>query len=488
MKLNNIHTQEMAGMKAGVDSKTARKYLKGGKLPSECKQVRDWRTKPDAFEAVWPQLEAMLKTAPGLEAKTLLEWLIAQSSESPFNMEQLRTLQRKVREWRAFHGNDKEVMFSQTIYPGRQSQSDYTCMNSAGVSIAGAPFVHLLFHFMLPYSRWEAVMICYSESFESLTAGYTAAVWTLGAVAPEHRTDNLSAATHQIGAGRDFNERWGEFLTHHRVKPSRNNPGKGHENGSVEKSHDLFKKHVVQQLLLRGSRNFANLEEYQGFVQQIAQTRNHSRKKRLAQELDLLLPLPERQWQSVRTVFVTVNPMSMIAVLGCVYSVPSRLIGFGVFIDIYPDRLEVRYGKGIVETMARLQQVKGASINYRHVIGYLLRKPGAFAHYQYREHLFPRVIFRKAYDALLEHSPARGHKDYLKVLHLAAITSESEVSTALEVLLEAGQPPLLDALKMLLDLPLNKIPIVRIDAPALSAYDKLLSGFGSQQEVTHVIH
>jgi hypothetical protein len=488
MKLKNIHSLEMAGMKTGIDAKTARKYIKGGKLPSECKQGREWRTKPNAFEAVWPQLEAMLKAAPGLEAKTLLTWLIGQNKEPPFEMAQLRTLQRKVREWRALYGNDKEVMFSQTIYPGRQSQSDYTCMNSVGVTIAGISFPHLLFHFMLPYSRWEAVMICYSESFDSLTAGYTAAVWDLGAVAPEHRTDNLSAATHQIGAGRDFNDRWSDFLGYHRVKPSRNNPGEGHENGSVEKSHDLFKKNVVQELLLRGSKNFVSLEEYQAFIQRIGEGRNQSRKKRLAEELDLLLALPERPWQSVRTICVTVNPMSMIAVLGCVYSVPARLIGFGVFVDIYPDRLEVRYGKRIVETITRLQEAKGASVNYRHVIGYLLRKPGAFAHYQYREHLFPRVVFRKAYDALVEHSPARGHKDYLKILHLSAITSESEVSAALEILLETGQVPLLDALKLLLDLPLSTIPSVRIDAPRLSAYDKLLSGFVGQQEIAHVIH
>ncbi len=488
MKLKNIHTQEMAGMKAGVDSKTARKYIKVGKLPSECKQEREWRTKADIFEAVWPQLQAMLKASPGLEAKTLLEWLILQNREPLFQMKQLRTLQRKVREWRALYGNDKEVMFSQTIHPGRQSQSDYTCMNSIGVTIAGIPFSHLLFHFMLPYSRWEAVMICYTESFESLTAGYSAAVWDLGAVAPEHRTDNLSAATHRVGAGRDFNERWSDFLAYHRVKPSRNNPGEGHENGSVEKSHDLFKKNVVQDLLLRGSRNFVSLEEYKAFIEKIKERRNHSRKARLAKELDVLLALPERQWQSVRTICVTVNPMSMIAVLGCVYSVPARLIGFGVFVDIYPDRLEVRYGKQIVETITRLQEAHGASVNYRHVIGYLLRKPGAFAHYQYREHLFPRVVFRKAYDALLEHSSTRGHKDYLKVLHLSAITSESEVSAALEILLEAGQAPLLDALKVLLDVPLSKIPSVRIDAPRLSAYDTLLSGFVGQQGGAHVIH
>jgi hypothetical protein len=489
MKMNNINTKEVAALKAGVDRKTARKYLKEGELPSELKQIRHWKTKPDIFESAWPILEAMLKNNAKIEAKTLLAWLMTQEQwKDIFKENHLRTLQRRVRDWQALYGPEKEVMFCQDIQPGRQSQSDYTCMNSIGVFIAGEAFPHLLFHFMLPYSRWEAVMVCYSESFASLTLGYTTAVFELGAVAPEHRTDNLSAATHRIGSDRDFNKDWLEFLGHYGVKPSRNNPGVANENGSVEKSHDLLKKAVDQQLILRGSRNFIALEDYEKFVKGISKSRNCGREVRLAEDLKKFLSLPERRWHSPESISVTVNPTSTITVLKGIYSVPARLIGYGLTVDIYPDSLEIRYGKKVVETLPRLPKGRGVSINYRHIIAYLVRKPGAFAHYQYRECLFPRAIFRKAYDALIKQSPARGHKDYLKVLHLAAITNETDVATALEVLLEANQLPIVETLKELLNLN-SKPPIVYVKSPSLLDYDSLLSSFISAPEgSTHAIH
>ena len=180
MKHKQIESQEVAALKVGVDRKTARKYINEGKLPSELKKPRDWLTRSDCFEDIWPTLAAMLFNAPGLEAKTLLEWLIVQKDITPpFHLGQLRTLQRRVRDWRAVHGPEKSVIFPQHILPGKQSQSDCTSMNSLGIRIAGAAFPHLLFHWMLPYSRWETVSICYTESFASLTAGYTAAIWNL---------------------------------------------------------------------------------------------------------------------------------------------------------------------------------------------------------------------------------------------------------------------------------------------------------------------
>jgi len=489
MKDKHTNTQAVAALKSGIDRKTARKYIKEGKLPNELKKDRDWRTRSDVFEPVWPELVAMLDSAPGLEAKTLLEWLIERAGdESTFNFGQLRTLQRRVRDWRAAYGSEKEVMFPQDIKPGRQSQSDYTHMSKLGICIAGEAFPHLLFHFMLPYSRWETVMVCHSESFDSLTAGYSAAVWELGAVPPEHRTDNLSAATHRFENSRDFNKRWEQFMAHHGAQPSRNNPGKGHENGSVEKSHDLVKKAVRQQLLLRGSCNFSSLEEYKNFLAQLMLRRNKNRASRLAEDLEKCLPLPTQRWNSVRTLSVTVGPNSTISVLKGIYSVPARLISYGLMVDVHADHLEVRYGKQLIETIPRLENDQGAVINYRHIIGYLVRKPGAFAHYQYKEALFPRVIFRRAYDALMIKSPTRGHKDYVQVLHLAAMNGESEVAIALEILLGEDQTPLPADIKNLLDLPSKGMPIVQVTPPNLASYDVLLSAFTSTQEVSHVCH
>ena len=180
---------------------------------------------------------------------------------------------------------------------------------------------------------------------------------------------------------------------------------------------------------------------------------------------------------------------SIISVLKGVYSVPARLIGYGLDVDIYPKHLNVRYGRKVIESIPRLPNDRGVAVNYRHIIGYLLRKPGAFAHYQYRESLFPRLVFRKAYDALIAQSPARGHKDYLKVLHLAAIGSESEVTAALEILLESGGIPMPDAVKNLLDLPSGSPPVVHVTPPKLSDYDRLLTTFNqAAQGVSHAIH
>jgi Integrase core domain len=488
MKEKHTRTQAIAALKAGMNRKTAAKYLKKGKLPTELKKDRDWKTRSDAFEPVWPELQSMLESAPGLEAKTLLEWLMERDGGEIFHGGQLRTLQRRVRDWRATCGREQEVMFPQDIQPGRQSQSDYTHMDSLGIRVAGEAFPHLLFHFILPYSRWEAVMVCYSESFDSLTAGYSAAVWELGSVPPEHRTDNLSAATHRFENSRAFNQRWDQFMAHHGAQPSRNNPGKGHENGSIEKSHDLLKKDIRQQLLLRSSRDFTTLSDYESFLSKIMQRRNKNRKVKLEEELEKFLPLPMQRWDAVRTLSVTVGPSSTISVLKGIYSVPSRLIGYGLSVDVHSDYLEVRYGSKIIETIPRLANDLGSKINYRHIIGYLVRKPGAFAHYQYRDSLFPKVIFRQAYDVLVEKSAACGHKDYLKVLHLAAMNGEAEVAAALEILLEAKKIPYPGDVKQLLDLPSVGMPTVQVTPPKLSSYDALLSTFTNSQGVPHVIH
>jgi len=241
--------------------------------------------------------------------------------------------------------------------------------------------------------------------------------------------------------------------------------------------------------LLRGSRNFASIDDYNSFLKIIMKQRNKSRQARLAEDLVYFLPLPKRRWEAVQTLSVTVGPASIISVLKGVYSVPSRLIGYGLDVDIYPKHLNVRYGRKVIESIPRLPNDHGVAVNYRHIIGYLLRKPGAFAHYQYRDSLFPRLVFRKAYDALVEQSPARGHKHYLKVLHLAAIGSENEVATALEILLEAGDAPLPDDVKKLLDLPSDTHPTVRVIQPKLDDYGRLLRGFNqTTQGASHAIH
>ncbi len=483
MKYSKIHGKLIAAAKAGVSPKTASQYLKNSQLTNEREKSRHWRTRDNPFETDWDEITSFLKNAPGLEAKTIMEWLI-EKYPSKYNMGQLRTLQRHFQEWRALHGPEKEIMFPQKLEPGRQSQSDYTCMNKLNITISREPFPHLLFHFMLPYSRWETVSVCYSESFDSLAEGYEKAVWELGAVAPEHRTDNLNAATHAVGNSREFNNDWLNFLSHYKVTPSRNNPGEGHENGSIEKSHDIFKNTVDQQLMLRGSRDFPTLDDYKAFLVKVQEWRNHGRGDKLTEEYRSLKELPEVHWNAPRIVPIRVSPSSVIKVANSTYSVPSRLIGLKLCAHIYPAEVKLFYGDKCLLSMPKIPP-GAVDINYRHIVGHLLRKPGAFAHYQYRDFLFPRLVFRQAYDALTQASPSKGHKHYLEVLQFTAITNEGGVSAALDLLFEAKELPMLKKVKELIEDSDSPVPVVKINRIDLNEYDRLIKGCGVKYEIMH---
>ena len=453
--------------------KTAQKYLRLGKLPAELKKDRHWRTHPDDFKEVWPEIERMLSSSPGLHGKTLLRWLMERYPNQFFTT-QLRSLQRRLQEWRSECGPDKPVIFPQDLKPGQQSQSDYTVMDDLCITLDRQPFSHLLFHFMLPYSRWETVSICLSESFESLAYGYDQAVWELGGTVPEHRTDNLSAATQRMKSTRIFTERWQEVMNHYGVRASRNNPGVSHENGSVEKSHDVFKKAVEQHLLIRGSRDFADQSEYESFLRDVLAVCNRERTKRLREEIPFLNPLPERKWNAPVILPVRVSSASTVRILKGVYSVPSRLIGYQLRAYVYPTEILLHYGKRFLQKMAKLPREGGVCINYRHIIHHLIRKPGAFANYKYRDSLFPHVVFRKAYDMLIEHSPHRGHKDYLQILHLAAMNEEKKVVEELKKILAAEEVPDIEILKMSLDQDRPSVPHVNILQPYLTEYDSVI--------------
>ncbi len=462
---------ETAAAKAGMSLRTARRYLKAGGV----RQVvnRSWRTRLDPFSEVWGEVKSLLEKDDGLEAKTLMEWLMGKYPDR-FSLGQIRTLRRRVKEWRVLEGPEKkEVFFRQNIQPGKQSQSDYTWCNSLNITIDEKPFPHLLYHFMLPYSRWEFVYVCFSESFETLITGYQRAVTVLKAVAPEHRTDNLAAAV-PIGGKDAFQRRWQEFLAHYGVSPSKNNPYCSNENGSVEKSHDLFKRALDQRLRLRGSRNFGSTDEYEAYLKEMTQERNRSRRERCAEELRLLQPLPADEWHEPREYIVTVSAWSTIVISGAIYSLPSRFIGQRLKVKTYPDQVRIYYGKYVIQEMPRLI-AGGRAINYRHLIFHLLRKPGAFRNYQFREELFPRVIFRQAYDVLRQSNDLLADKEYLKILDQAAIGNENEVALALQIVLDEKKVPSEELVKQLCQA--NKAKTVSVDVfiPQLNVYDSLLN-------------
>ena len=434
--MSNIEkNQEIAASKAGMDAKTARKYLAADRLPSELVNERHWRTREDPFSEVWEQVRQQIKESPGLEAKTVFEWL---QREHPgrFSDGQIRTLQRRIKFWRATEGPAQEVYFGQKHEPGKLCASDFTHMTELGITIQGQTLVHLVYHFVLTYSNWEAATICYSESLESLTEGWQNAVWELGAVPAGHRTDSLSSAVNNMSNLEEFNQRYEAVMNYYGVKPEHTNPVSANENGDVEQSHHRFKKAVEQALLLRGSRDFRSLEEYAQFLKELMAQRNEGRRERLAEELKVMRELPARRMESAKRERVKVDTGSLIHVDRNAYSVNSRLIGEKVEARVYLDHIEVWYGQKKVEELPRLRGRAKHRVDYRHIIEWLLRKPGAFENYRYKEDLFPSSRFRMAYDALQETTPGQAVKEYLKILKLAAEEGEVPVDEALRELLE----------------------------------------------------
>ena len=465
----------LAAAKAGMDDKTARKYRRLQKLPSEVGMQHTWRTRPDPFAEVWPQLEEQLALNPGLEAKTLFEAL-QRHYPGRFADGQLRTLQRRLKQWRAVQGPAKEVFFAQVHEPGRLGASDFTHCTELGVTIAGTPFPHLIYHFVLTYSNWETGTVCFSESLESLSEGLQNALWELGGVPQLHRTDRLTAAV-QPGADPEvFKRRYQALLRHYGLKGQAIQAGKGHENGDVEQSHHRFKQAVDQALMLRGSREFPVRDAYVAFLRQLFGQRNAGRQARLAEELAVLRPLPGHRLEACKRLRVRVETGSTIRVEGNIYSVASRLIGEWVEARLYAERVEVWYAQRLVESVPRLRGRGKHRIDYRHVIDWLVRKPGAFADYRYQADLFPSSRFRMAYDALLQQRPERAAREYVRILHLAARESEVGVEAALAALLDSGERPDAAAVEERLrrqDRPTSATEVV-IGPVDLSLYDALL--------------
>jgi hypothetical protein len=473
-----------AAAKSGMSEGTARKYRRAGKVPSELKSDHTWRTRADPFEAVWAEVEGLLEFDAGLQAKTVFEEF-CRRYPGRFEAGQLRTLQRRFRRWRALRGAEREVYFAQRHRPGEQSQSDFTDMRSLGVRVGGEPFTHLLYHFVLTYSNWESVMVCATETFESLSEGVQGALWRLGGVPQEHRTDNLSAATHELrnSRGRGFTERYRALLAHYAMRASKNTPGRAHENGDIESSHGGLKNVVDQRLRLRGHRAFETLAAYEGFLQSLVDERNAPREGRLVEERAVLGSLPVRPLPAYREEVVGVSRWSTLRVVGKTYSVSSRLIGHRVQVRLYATELEVRYGGEVVHRFERLHGHGAYRIDYRHVIHSLVRKPGAFRRYVYREALFPTVVFRRAYDALVAHSQKWADLEYVRVLHLAATTLECVVEAVLSEMLARGEVPEYEVVKARVSPPpVNSPPSVHIEPVELSTYDELLECEGLGDE------
>jgi hypothetical protein len=435
-------SQEAAAAAAGMSVRTAREWERGS-LPSERKTGRPWRTRSDPFEGVWSEEIVPLLHRDEhrvLEATTLLE-LLEKRHPGRFGAGQLRTLQRRIRDWRAVQGPDREVYFEQVHPPGREAQLDFSHGAELGVTIAGELFDHLLFEFILSFSGWRWVGLAFGETFEALVDGLQGARWSLGGGVEVIRTDNLSAATHELkrSGGRALNARFASVLDYYGLRSTRIHPGRSHENGVVEQGHRRLKSAIAQALLIRGSRDFVSVESYEAFVAEVVARLNRRALPRLEEEKSQLRPLPSSRVPSYTTYRVKVRRWSTIRIGNKTYSVPSRLRDHEVEVRQHPNQVEVFYQGKLVEQMPRLRGGCEHRIDYRHVIWSLVRKPGAFARYRYREELFPSATFREAYDAFRRFRGERADVEYVRTLHLAASTMEITVERALRVLLDCGE-------------------------------------------------
>jgi hypothetical protein len=486
---NYAQTQNMSlsALRAGVDRKTARKYIHAQQSPQELQKAHTWRTRPDPLARIWPMAERMLVDAPELEGKGLFEFLLRQPG-SGLESQHLRTFQRRVTSWRATHGPEKEVFFAQKQIPGLSMELDWTHAKELEVTIQGVPLEHLLCHCVLPFSNWQWATRCQSESFLSLVSGLQAALQRLGKAPQYLGTDQSSAATHEISNGhRGFNADYLDLCQHYHLAPVTINRACPHEHGDVESQNGHLKRRLKQHLLLRGSRDFETDSAYDQFLVEAIESANKPRQVRLVEELAIMRPLPGTLLADYREVVARVSSQSTIRVRHVTYSVPSRLIGERLRVEVYESVLKVYLGRERVLELPRACGDRGAVIDFRHLIGPLLRKPGAFLNYQHREQLYPTVPYRAAYDRLVQdHGERHGVIEYLHVLKLAADHTVEKVEAALaQWMAKAGKWRSSDVRGVVAPVTV-RVPDLAALSPDLAGYDQLLTGTNASEGVAHV--
>jgi hypothetical protein len=475
------YSQATASARAGFSERTGRRIEADPVLPSQ-REGRRYRTRPDPFAEVWlDELVPMLEAAPQIRATTLLEEL-QRLHPGHYGDGHLRSLQRRVAHWRATEGPERELIFRQEHPPGRQALSDFTHGAKLDVTIAGQPFPHLLYHFWLAYSGWRFIKaICGGESFTALTEGLQEALWQLGGVPHEHRTDRLSAAYRNLAEREDEAKAYAAFCNHYGLQPTRNNAGIAHENGSVEAAHGHLKLGLREALELRGSKDFSDLEAYQAFLQDFAMRKNAAVQAALAIERKALAPLPRFRTSDYSVATATVTRSGTISVRNVLYTVPSRLVGCRLKVHIYDDRLVCHLGLTPVLTVPRRYFKRGGPgvrvVDYRHLVHALVKKPQAFRHSVFREDLFPQTAFRRAWEVLdARLDPRQACRVYVGLLHLAATHAcEAQLADHLASVLAGGGLPDLDQARAVVAGPLNvQAPVVHVRAPDPSVYDCLI--------------
>lgn len=476
----NKLSQVAAAAKSAISERSARRIDQGSDaLPSQ-RPERRWRTREDPLATVWDsEVVPLLQTDARLNAVTLLEEL-QRRHPGEHGSDVLRTLQRRLRQWRAVHGAEREVYFAQEHPPGRLGLSDFTVADGLGIEIDGAAFAHRLYQFALAHSGWRHVTVVVGgESFIALSTGLQAALWCLGGVPEEHRTDSLSAAFNNLAEAEELTRRYEDLCRHYGVRASRCNPGMSHENGSIESRHDSLKTALDQALRLRGSRCFDQRNDYEAFVEQIVQRFNVRVAKRLVVERAMLKPLPTRRTAEYEELPARVSKYAIFTVKGVQYSAPSQLIGHRVMVRQYAQHIECWLGGQRVLSRPRATHSAGVrhprDIDYRHLVAALQRKPGAFARWVLRDAAFPRAVYRVTWERLAAARPEReACRTMVGLLALAADGHEAQLAHELGQLVELDRLPDLHALTRLLAPPRAALPEVVVRLPPLAGYDVLL--------------
>jgi len=469
-----------AAAQAAISLRTAYRIENEPRLPSQMPRPRG-RRRPDPLIAIFDiEIVPMLEAAPDLRPIAIFEEMQRRHPEVPDGVR--RTMERRIRQWRAMNGKDRDVIFRQVQEPGRLGLSDFTEMGDLAVRVAGADLDHRLYHFRLACSGFEHVhVILGGESYVALAEGLQNALWALGGAPLMHRSDSLSAAFRNLDreAREDLTSRYDALCSHYRMEPTRNNRGVAHENGAIESPHGHLKNSIRDALLMRGTIDFDDLAAYRSFLDEIVGRKNARNRQRIDAERAVLQPLPDNRTADYEHELVYVSTSGGFVLRKVFYTVPSRLIRHRPRARLYDDRVELFVGGTRVLTLVRGRPGRdgkhGHVIDYRHVIHALRRKPMALLNLVYRDQLWPRDAYRHMFDHLCERLSERAAcKLMVELLSIAHERGcEAQLAALLTDDLAADRLPELKVLRERFAPDLASLPEVSVHLTPLTVYEAL---------------
>ncbi len=481
MRLRLTEPVTAAAAKAAISVASAYRIENDARLPSQRREPRGRRRPDPLIDLFDADVVPMLMAAPAIRPVTVFEELQRRYPQLPRGVR--RTLERRIRKWRAKHGPDRDVIFRQVHEPGRMGLSDFTDMGELGVHVAGVPLDHRLYHFRLACSGFEhAHVILGGESYVALAEGLQNALWALGGAPRQHRSDSLSAAFRNLSRDErvDLTARYEALCAHYGMEATRNNRGEAHENGAIEGPHGHLKNAIRDALLLRGTSQFEDLASYRRFIDEIVARKNMRNAGRIDAERAHLQPLPPSRTTDYEEVPAYVTSSSGFTLRKVFYTVPSRLIGHRLRARLYDDRVQLLIGGTPLLTLRRGRPgpdgKHGHVVDYHHVIHALRRKPMALMNLVYRDQLFPREAYRRTFEWLLErHGERIACKTVVELLALAHDRGcEAELAAALSESLEAGEAPNVKVLAGRFAPDPQRLPEVCVRLTSLSVYEDLL--------------